>query len=101
MQQLYKTTEPTALTLCCEPDSEAEAHSTPPLVLELVVPGAAEMAALRQPIATALQLSGPTAVTSTFPARVYVQRRTSNTAQSATWCLTVTVAAPLPLRAQA
>jgi hypothetical protein len=101
MQQLYKTTEPTTLALCCEPDDEVAANDEPVVVLALVVPGAAEVSALRQPVSTALRLTSAVAITSTVPAKVYVQLRASNTAQGAAWCITATLAASPALRARA
>ena len=101
MQQLYKTTEPTTLALCCEPDDEVEVNNEPVVVLALVVPGAAEVSALREPVSTAVRLASAVAITSTVPAKVYVQLRASNTAQGAAWCITATVAASSSVRARA
>jgi hypothetical protein len=90
MQKLYKTSDTSTLNMRCEPDIEEE--SVDLLVIELVVPVAAKIPVLRQPMSTAAPQLRPASVTSTVPGKIYLQLRANNTASSPAWCTTATLA---------
>ena len=62
------------------------------VVFELVVPVAAKVPALSQPVAVA-KIVHPASITSTVPRQVLTQLRTNNTALGSAWCITATLAA--------
>ena len=77
-----------------QPDDETEYF----VIFELVVPGAAKVLVARQYIAVA-KLVRPASVTSTIPSQILAHFRASNTARSAGWCITATLAASQSIRA--
>ena len=62
------------------------------VIFELVVPVAAKVPALSQPVAAA-KIVQSASISSTVPGQILTQLRTNNTALSSAWCITATLAA--------
>ena len=89
MQYFDKTSASDSVDMRCLADCE---ETEPLVVFELVVPVAAKVPALSQPVAVA-KLVHPASITSTVPGHALTQLRTNNTALVSAWCITATLAA--------
>ena len=89
MQNLNKTPASARLELRCFADCEENEQL---VVFELVVPVAAKVSALNQPVAVA-KIVQPASITSTVPGQIPAPLRANNTARSTAWCITATLAA--------
>ena len=96
MQNSNDITEPTHLDAPRYASCDTDAEQT--VVLEWVVPVAAKVPALSQPVAVA-KIVQQASITSTVPGQLLTQLRTNNTAWRPGWCITATLAAsPAPAR---
>ena len=89
MQKLNKTFASASLKPPCFADCEENEQL---VVFELVVPVAAKVPALNQPVAVA-KIVQPASITSTVPGQILAPLRANNTAQGTAWCITATLAA--------
>ena len=89
MQNLNKTPASASLELRCFADCEENEQL---VVFELMVPMAAKVPALNQPVAVA-KIVQPASITSTVPGQILAPLRANNTAQGTAWCITATLAA--------
>ena len=89
MQNLNKTPASARLELRCFADCEENEQL---VVFELMVPVAAKVPALNQPVAVA-KIVQPASITSTVPGQILAPLRANNTARSTAWCITATLAA--------
>ena len=85
--------DPTSASGSVEMRAFADCEENEQLVIfELVVPVAAKVPALSQPVAMA-KIVQPTSITSTVPGQILTQLRANNTALSSAWCITATLVA--------
>ena len=89
MQNFDKTSVISSVEMRCFADCEENEQL---VVFELVVPVAAKVPPLRQPVAVA-KIVQQASITSTVPGQILTQLRTNNTALSSAWCITATLAA--------
>ena len=88
MQNFDKTSAFGSIDMRCFADCEENEQS---VTFELVVPVAAKVPALSQPVAAA-KLVHPASITSTVSKQIITQLRTNNTAVGSAWCTTATLA---------
>ena len=89
MQDFDKTSASGSIDMRCFADCEENEQL---FTFELVVPVAAKVPALSQPVAVA-KLVHPASITSTVPKQILTQLRTNNTARGSAWCITATLVA--------
>ena len=92
MQHLDKTLSVSHVEMHCAPDCDDQLEQL--VIFELVVPVASKVPAPRQHTEVAKLLVRQASVTSTVPPKILTQLRANNTASSAGWCITATLAAP-------
>ena len=92
MQNLDKILTSGLLELHCAPEGDEEPEQL--VIFELVVPVASKVPAPRQHVEMAKLVVQRASITSTVPAKILTQLRANNTASSAAWCITATLAAP-------